>query len=82
MPRAYRYKGSVNTNRVISHGEVSDRVADLQKFLTWYGIKLTADGIFGDDTLKAVKKFQSEQKLSQDGIVGEKTIAAMKAVKK
>lgn len=80
--RAYRYKGSVNTYRPLSHGEVSDRVADLQRFLVWYGCKITVDGIFGDGTLEAVKKFQKEQKLIVDGSVGEKTIKAMKAVEK
>ena len=80
--RAYRYKGSVNTYRPLSHGEVSDRVADLQRFLVWYGAKITVDGIFGDGTLAAVKAFQKDQKLDVDGWVGEKTIKAMKEVKK
>lgn len=80
--RAYRYKGTVNANRPLSHGEVSARVADLQKFLVWYGIKITVDSIFGGDTLDAVKKFQKDQKLTVDGWVGEKTIKAMKAVRK
>lgn len=80
--RAYRYKGSVNTYRPLSHGEVSDRVADLQRFLVWYGSKITVDGIFGDGTLAAVKAFQKDKKLDTDGWVGEKTIKAMKAVKK
>lgn len=80
--RCYRYNGKVNADRPLSNGEVSDRVADMQKFLIWYGKKLTADGIFGHLTLTAVKEFQKEQKLVVDGIVGEKTIEAMKKVEK
>lgn len=83
--KVFRYNGKgVNTDRVISHGEVSDRVADLQKFLDWYfdGKVGEADGIFGNNTLKWVKKFQEKELGNADGIVGKKTIAAMKKVKK
>lgn len=84
LPRAYRYNGSVKANRPLSHGEVSDRTADLQKYLNWYygTSALSEDGIFGDATLAAVKKFQKAEGLSADGWVGETTIAAMKKVKK
>ena len=78
--RVHRYNGSVNTSAMIRHGEVSNRVAHLQAFLDWYynGKVGTADGIFGDNTLKWVKQFQTDMKLSVDGVVGEKTIDAMK----
>lgn len=82
LPRAYRYNGSVNVNRPIMHGEVSDRVGDLQKYLKWYGYDITADCIFGQGTYDAVKKFQKAEGLSVDGIVGQATIDAMKKVKK
>ena len=82
FPRVHRYKGSVSTSCCIYHGEVSGRVKNLQNYLTWYGIKLTADGIFGEATLAAVKKFQKEQGITADGIVGPNTITKMKAVKK
>ena len=80
--RAYRFNGTVNYDAPIRHGEVGARVRHLQLFLAWYGIKIIADGIFGDATLKAVKQFQKEQKLTADGIVGKLTIAKMKEVKK
>ena len=84
LPRAYRYNGSVNANRPLSHGEVSDRVADLQRFLVWYGYKITVDGIFGEGTLNALKAFQEKEmgKGQSDGIAGQATITAMKKVKK
>ena len=79
----YRYSGTVNSTALIKYGEVSDRVALLQKFLNWYGdYKLAEDGLFGDGTLSAVKKFQKEQGLTVDGIVGSNTIAKMKEAKK
>lgn len=39
-----------------------------------------ADGIFGSDTLSAVRAFQSDHGLTPDGKVGAKTWAAVKAV--
>lgn len=80
--RVYRYNGSVNADRPLMHGEVSDRVADLQRFLVWYGYSITVDGIFGQGTLDAVKKFQKAEGLTVDGSVGEATIAKMKTIKK
>ena len=74
----FRYIGTVNSTALIKYGEVSQRVKHLQSYLNWYGIKLSVDGLFGDATLDAVKKFQKEQNLTVDGIVGSKTIEAMK----
>lgn len=82
--RVHRFNSSVNTTCAIYHGEVSDRVKLLQKFLIWYGLlpKGSDDGIFGDKTLAAVKAFQKAAGITVDGIVGPNTIAAMaKAVK-
>ena len=41
---------------------------------------LEVDGIFGELTLAAVKKFQKKYKLKVDGIVGPKTRAMIKKV--
>ena len=82
--RVHRFNSSVNTSMAIRHGEVSYRVARLQKFLDWYfdGKVGIADGCFGDNTLKYVKAFQKARGLTSDGIVGSATIAEMKKVKK
>lgn len=70
------------TRSYLQKGDTGAEVKKLQQFLTWYGIKLTADGIFGDDTEKAVKQFQSANGLTPDGLVGSGTLAKMKAVKR
>lgn len=80
--RAYRYNGSVNANRPLSKGELSDRVADLQKFLVWYGADISVTRFFNEETFKALKAFQQENGLVDDGIAGEATIAKMKTIKK
>ncbi len=51
------------------------RGADVKRLQTYLG--LTADGIFGSDTEKAVKKWQAENGLKADGIVGDKTWGKM-----
>ena len=78
----FRFTGTVNTTSCIRYGEVSDRVRLLQKYLKWYGIDISDDKCFGDGTLAAVKKFQTEQGLTVDGIVGNDTISKMKEVVK
>lgn len=49
-------------------GSTGNQVKELQKLLS-----LATDGVFGIDTLKAVKFFQSKNGLVSDGIVGSKT---------
>lgn len=49
-------------------GSNGNKVKELQKLLS-----LTTDGVFGIDTLKAVKNFQSKNGLISDGVVGSKT---------
>ena len=72
----------------LRHGEISDRVSDLQNFLNWYSDGKffkecgSADGIFGDNTFKWVKKFQTDAGLTAGGVVGTKTIKAMENWKK
>lgn len=80
--RAYRYNGKVNANRPLAKGELSDRVGDLQRFLNWYGKKVSVTRFFNTDTFNALKAFQKENGLVDDGIAGEATIAKMKEVKR
>lgn len=84
FPRVYRYNGKVDCDRPLQYGELSDRVADMQKYLNWYGFKLSETSFFNKATLEAVIKFQEAElgKSQADGIVGPKTIDAMKKVKK
>lgn len=57
---------------LLKNGSKGKEVKDLQEFLG-----LTADGIFGSQTEKAVKKWQGENSLTMDGIVGPNTWNAM-----
>ena len=50
----------------------TDRVKKLQKLL-----KIKVDGVFGDTTELAVKKWQKKNNLTQDGVVGPDTWAKM-----
>lgn len=55
-------------------GEQGDPVRALQTRLNALGFKAgSADGIFGDGTLSAVKAFQKSKGLTADGVVGAKT---------
>ena len=65
-----------NLDRILKKGCKGLEVRELQKQLINKGYncgKWGIDGSFGNDTVKAVKKFQKAHKLVQDGIVGEKT---------
>lgn len=58
-------------------------VKRLQKFLNWYGnYKLVEDGVFGTNTLKAIKDFQKKQKITVDGIFGSKSLEKAKTINK
>lgn len=57
---------------ILKNGSKGEAVKTLQAFL-----KLTVDGIFGPNTEKAVKHWQTENMLNPDGIVGPKTWIAM-----
>lgn len=80
--RVHRFNGSVNATANIYFGEISGRVKLLQKYLKWYGYDIDADGIFGEETHKAVKGMQKSLGVAVDGIVGAKTLAAMNSHRK
>ena len=63
-------------NPVLKKGDSGAAVKRMQNLLISHGYPLEkygADGDFGDETLKAVKQFQSDKGLVPDGIVGKMT---------
>lgn len=68
------------TLNILKNGSRGTNVKALQILLNGKGYNCgTADGIFGNGTLSAVKKFQSRNGLSADGIVGAQTWKALLA---
>ncbi len=58
----------------LTHGMQGEEVQKLQEALITLGyLKGTADGIYGNKTENAVRKFQRKNKLSADGLAGVKT---------
>ena len=62
---------------LIRFGEVDGCVSTLQALLNAKGWSLTVDGDFGNNTLAAVKAFQTSRGLTADGIVGANTKSAL-----
>lgn len=59
-------------------GSTGQQVKTLQRLLNSMGYACGAvDGIFGDKTLVAVKKFQTAERLDVDGVVGRDTWTAL-----
>lgn len=64
-------------------GDEGTQAKNLQKFLNWYGnYGLKVDGIIGEKTIAAVKKFQKAEDLTADGLFGGKSLAKAKTIKK
>ena len=64
----------------LSYGSRGDEVKKLQQSLVNAGYDVGsagADGIFGDDTLNAVKKYQTDKGLDEDGIAGNNTLTSL-----
>ncbi len=68
-----------NTSYALSkYGSRSDEVKQIQtKLKRWGYYNGSVDGIYGSQTLSAVKWFQSKNGLSVDGVAGPKTLEAM-----
>lgn len=66
---AGNYNGPVPAT-TLRRGSKGTPVIALQKFLTWYGLNLSADGDFGPATELAVKRFQKTEDLKPDGVFG------------
>lgn len=69
------YKEPAALLKMNSRGE---GVKWLQDMLNHNGYSLTVDGIFGSNTLNAVKIFQSKVNITVDGIVGTQTRSKLK----
>lgn len=62
----------------LKKGSKGIEVSNLQKNLKQFGYSIkTIDGIFGNETDAAVRKFQADSKLKPDGIVGPATQKAI-----
>lgn len=62
---------------LLRDGDKGNFVTVLQYLLNEYGANLSTDGIFGGNTLSAVKTFQKNNNLTVDGIVGKNTWSAL-----
>ena len=73
------FRQDSNSSLALSkYGSRSDEVTQIQtKLKRWGYYNGNIDGIYGTQTLNAVKWFQSKNGLEVDGIAGPKTLAAM-----
>jgi len=65
----------------MKNGDTGDAVRLMQLQLIKAGLKVLADGWFGDTTEAAVKAFQHNVGLVEDGIVGIKTLELLRSAK-
>lgn len=66
---------AISTSTLLKPGVNSNSVKWLQRNLNVLGYKSgTADGIFGNNTTEAVKRFQRDYNLTADGLAGTNTI--------
>lgn len=69
------YTGAIPTASV-KKGSTGENAKRVQTFLNWcMGSGLVVDGIAGDKTVVAIKKYQKRYGLTQDGIFGAKSIS-------
>ena len=72
-------KSKLNTNQLLVKGSTGDQVRYMQQILKIFGyLDDVADGNFGNNTLAAVKAYQSDNGLAADGQAGSKTLTSMK----
>ncbi|MEM6403770.1 MAG: peptidoglycan-binding protein [Cyanobacteria bacterium P01_D01_bin.116] len=65
-------------NPTLKNGSQGEDVKKVQQILNVaINANLTVDGVFGSNTEKAVKQFQTNNNLSSDGVVGPQTWAAL-----
>ena len=75
---AYNIFLRAETQALSKYGSRGDEVIQIQtKLKRWGYYNGAIDGIYGSQTLSAVKYFQRKNGLTADGIAGTKTLAAM-----
>lgn len=67
----------MNATTLLCSGDAGPAVRDLQERLTRCGHSVTFDGVFGPETLEAVRAFQTQRRLRLDGICGPETWGAL-----
>ncbi|MFN6181039.1 MAG: glycoside hydrolase family protein [Dolichospermum sp.] len=71
-------KLNLNSGEILKQGANGAKVQQLQEILKALNFDPgTIDGDFGNNTIKAVKQFQSQNRLDVDGIVGKNTQNAL-----
>ena len=72
------FRENNETYALSKYGSRGSEVTQIQtKLKRWGYYNGNIDGIYGNQTLQAVKYFQRKNGLTQDGIAGPKTLAAM-----
>lgn len=74
---ARRFDQGRPAHTVLRRGSTGAEVKYLQELLTIAGYAVSADGVFGEKTERAVKSFQEANGLEADGVVGAKTWEAL-----
>ena len=65
------------TRQLLCQGDRGTFVVELQRYLNKFNFPIACDGIFGDETDWAVRKFQEEMGLVVDGVAGPITMAKL-----
>ncbi|MBW4693773.1 MAG: peptidoglycan-binding protein [Lyngbya sp. HA4199-MV5] len=68
---------TITTGRLLRLGSRGSDVQDLQQQLNVNGYSVQVDGIFGNETDNAVRRFQRQKGLYPDGVVGSDTRYAL-----
>jgi hypothetical protein len=76
-PAASNGKSATAQPPILSRGSKGRDVAIVQTALVKAGYQMDPDGMFGENTDRAVRSFQKKHKLTVDGKVGPKTMKAL-----
>lgn len=88
LQRNARLDKAADNNPPLKRGETSDGVAVLQLALVDLGLPMpastrspgTMDGIFGAETERTVKAFQTANGLTVDGVAGRQTLGRLDSI--